>query len=129
MFLAASLEMSLRVAVISLPEQDEPIADGMNVQLAGWGDETLRVLSESIIGNELCGRMYDGIQTIKDTMLCTGFKEGNQVTCVYDEGSPLSANGTLFGVWTGRFGGATVHDYPDLYTRVASLKNWIQRNL
>lgn len=50
---------------------------------------------------------------------------------IFDQGSPLVANGTLYGIaaWNAGFDTATNKDYPDVYINVGHYSKWIQDNV
>lgn len=105
LMLTSALQMSKEVAVITLPKQNQPIADGTNLQVAGWGfiseegreSRYLRAISVPVIGNELCGKMYFPAK-IAESVMCAGFEEDGKGVCYGDSGGPLSDNRTLVGV-------------------------------
>lgn len=119
-------------AFVGLPEQDADIADGTPTRVSGWGNTqnalesaaVLRAVTVPKVSQLECTDAYGGFGTITDRMLCAGLPEGGKDACQGDSGGPLAADGVLWGVVSWGFGCARPK-YPGVYSRVASVREWI----
>ncbi|KAH8274111.1 hypothetical protein KR044_010901 [Drosophila immigrans] len=117
-------------AYVKLPEQNDDIADGTPVTISCWGntqsaaesDADLRAVTVPKVNQTLCDVAYSG--SITDRMLCAGLREGGKDACQGDSGGPLVAEGKLWGVVSWGYGCARP-EYPGVYSRVASVRDWI----
>lgn len=122
------------VSAVALGAVNYEVVNGV---VAGWGktsasgsgSETLRQLSTRTITNTDCKRRYANkpqlAANIRQGTLCT-LSSGRGV-CDGDNGGPLTVNGELVGLvsWATR---DCASGYPDVYTRVATYRTWIQQN-
>ncbi|XP_034472054.1 trypsin-1 [Drosophila innubila] len=117
---------------VKLPELNEDIPDGTPVTISGWGntqneaesDRDLRAVIVPKVSQTYCESAYSSFGTITDRMLCAGLQEGGKDACQGDSGGPLVAHGKLWGVVSWGYGCARP-DYPGVYSRVASVRDWI----
>ncbi|XP_068083873.1 trypsin-1 [Anabrus simplex] len=121
------------VSAVALPSQNEIIPDGTKAVVTGWGatseggsvSDTLQKVILPIVPNIRCNLTYNG--EITDRMLCAGFIDGRRDACQGDSGGPLVANNKLHGIvsWGN---GCGLPKFPGVYSRVATLRNWISSN-
>ncbi|KAH8356828.1 hypothetical protein KR200_010389, partial [Drosophila serrata] len=119
-------------AFVGLPEQDADIADGTPVLVSGWGNTqsaqestaVLRAVTVPKVSQSQCTEAYGSFGSITDRMICAGLPEGGKDACQGDSGGPLAADGILWGVVSWGYGCARP-SYPGVYSRVASVRNWI----
>ncbi|CAG2170690.1 unnamed protein product, partial [Oppiella nova] len=123
---------SNNINAIALPAQDEQLAAGSTVTVTGWGALTeggylpavLQTLDVPVVANDVCSTKYSGFNDVTDRMFCAGVDAGGKDSCQGDSGGPVTQNGKLVGAVSWGYGCARP-DYPGVYTRVASLRNWI----
>ncbi|XP_058058016.1 trypsin-1-like [Anopheles bellator] len=123
-----------RAQPVDLPEQDEPVEDGTLCKVSGWGNtqnwnestERLRAATVPTVNQKECEEAYADFGGITDTMLCAGYKKGGKDACQGDSGGPLFSDGKLVGVVSWGYGCAQA-GYPGVYSRVASVRDWIRK--
>ncbi|EDS31647.1 trypsin 1 [Culex quinquefasciatus] len=119
--LAEELELDDSHTTIALPEQDEPVTDGAICRVSGWGNtqssaqsnKFLRATDVPSVNQDKCSEAY------------SDFGEGGKDACQGDSGGPLVSGGKLVGVVSWGYGCA-VAGYPGVYSRVASVRDWIK---
>lgn len=79
------------------------------------------------MNQDYCNKQYGG--QITPRMICAGLKEGGKDSCQGDSGGPLTIQNDdepeLIGVVS--FGsGCARPNYPGVYARVTSVREWIQ---
>ncbi|GLH15203.1 Trypsin-7, partial [Gryllus bimaculatus] len=123
------------------------VSDGEQVGLVSWGDGCARPCKPGVyanvvnlrswitsitgyvhvpvVSNNLCAYYY-GYGRISRRMLCAGFSQGGKDSCEGDSGGPLVAGEVQVGVvsWGN---GCAQPNYPGVYTSVASLRSWIEK--
>uniref|UniRef100_A0A6B0VC16 limulus clotting factor C n=1 Tax=Ixodes ricinus TaxID=34613 RepID=A0A6B0VC16_IXORI len=75
--------------------------------VAGWGRTTyngesssdLREVSLPIVSNQECSRVFEGVVTITDGMICAGDITGKKDACQGDSGGPLMWYSSVFERW------------------------------
>nr|ABV60308.1 putative trypsin [Lutzomyia longipalpis] len=130
--LAAPVEFNEKLQPIRLPEQDEDVEDGTPLLVTGWGNtqnaqesrEQLRAAIVPKSNDEVCNKAYGQFGGITARMICAGLPEGGKDACQGDSGGPLASDGVLVGVVSWGYGCA-VRGYPGVYSRVASVRDWI----
>ncbi|XP_058463101.1 trypsin 5G1-like [Malaya genurostris] len=118
---------------VELPRQDEELADGSLCRVSGWGNTQnvqessryLRAADVPSVNQEQCATAYESFGGITERMLCAGYKEGGKDACQGDSGGPLVSGGKLVGVVSWGLGCAQPN-YPGVYSRVASVRSWIE---
>ncbi|XP_064482507.1 transmembrane protease serine 9-like [Ornithodoros turicata] len=137
--LASPLNYSEQVGPVCLPETRENYTSSI-CTASGWGILSpagprvgcLRKVDLPLWNQKDCKLTYQtsGYQ-ITDRMLCAGYKQGGKDTCRGDSGGPLvcqreDGKWTLVGVtsWGGSCGAP---GEPGVFTRVASVMDWINR--
>ncbi|XP_026326869.1 trypsin-2-like [Hyposmocoma kahamanoa] len=115
--------------------QSEPISPGTEILVSGWGttsengetSNNLMAVTVPTVSNEDCNKSYRGGITAR--MFCAGVPEGGKDSCQGDSGGPAVQESedkqlgiVSFGIGCARAG------YPGVYTRVASVRNWIRLN-
>ncbi|XP_052898221.1 trypsin-3-like isoform X1 [Anopheles moucheti] len=129
------LTFSDQVQPVALPEQDEPVEDGTMTTVSGWGNTqsstesnaVLRAANVPTVNQQECENAYELSGGITDRMLCAGYQQGGKDACQGDSGGPLVADGTLVGVVSWGAGCAQA-GYPGVYSRVASVRDWVREN-
>lgn len=150
--LEEDLEYSDKIAAIELPQQDEEVIDGILCFVTGWGNTQNSEESRTIlrgayvpsVAQESCINAYGGFGEITDRMICAGFAAGGKDACqgspriiisknislkslpLGDSGGPLVAADRLIGVVSWGYGCAKP-DFPGVYSRVASMSDWIRK--
>ncbi|XP_067004189.2 trypsin-1 [Anabrus simplex] len=130
---SSAFSLSSNVRTIPLPSQGESVSTGTSAVVTGWGTtrengaaaSVLQVVAVPVVANSQCNSAYGG--GITDRMLCAGYTSGGKDACQGDSGGPLAANGKLIGVVSWGYGCARPN-YPGVYARVASVRNWISSN-
>uniref|UniRef100_A0A240PM69 trypsin n=1 Tax=Anopheles epiroticus TaxID=199890 RepID=A0A240PM69_9DIPT len=133
--LASPITFSDVVRPIALPEQDEPVEDGIMTIVSGWGstksatesNDVLRAANVPTVSQEECSEAYNQSGGITDQMLCAGYHQGGKDACQGDSGGPLVADGKLIGVVSWGYDCARA-GFPGVYARVASVREWLREN-
>uniref|UniRef100_A0A182T724 trypsin n=1 Tax=Anopheles maculatus TaxID=74869 RepID=A0A182T724_9DIPT len=133
--LESELTFSDKVQPVALPEQDEQVEDGTMATVSGWGNTqsatesnaVLRAANVPTVNQKECDNAYSTFDGITDQMLCAGYHQGGKDACQGDSGGPLVADGKLVGVVSWGFGCAQA-GYPGVYSRVASVRDWVREN-
>ncbi|XP_058124442.1 trypsin-3-like isoform X2 [Anopheles ziemanni] len=131
--LQGELSFSDVVQPVALPEQGEPVEDGTLTTVSGWGNTqsaaesnaVLRAANVPTVNQQECDLAYTAFGGITDHMLCAGYKHGGKDACQGDSGGPLVAEGKLVGVVSWGYGCAKP-GYPGVYSRVASVRDWVR---
>lgn len=117
--------------IIPLPPMNDYIHDESEAFVSGWGEtlnannDFLRAVKVPIINQNKCKGAYP---LLTNNMVCAGKMNGGIDSCQGDSGGPLKriSDGVLIGIVS--FGnGCAMPDYPGVYTRVASVRNWIKK--
>lgn len=122
-----------KVRAIQIPKQNELLADGVHVNITGWGalhegdlgqlPVTLQVVTLPIVSNEKCNVLHKG--KISSEMLCAA-AEGGRDACKADSGGPLVFEGVLHGVVSWGHGlNCARPEFPGVYARVSHFTKWI----
>ncbi|GAB0097755.1 Trypsin-1 [Sergentomyia squamirostris] len=118
---------------LKLPEQNQEVEEGSQLLVSGWGNtqnsqESTSKLRAAVVPKvtaDVCSEAYRAFGGITDRMMCAGFvKEGGKDACQGDSGGPLVFEDLLVGVVSWGYGCA-VPNYPGVYSRVASVRDWI----
>jgi trypsin len=131
-----SLEFSEKIRSIALPEQNEVVEDDTLCFVTGWGNtqnvqesrEKLRAAFVPSVNQTSCTEAYESFGGITDQMICAGFRRGQVDACQGDSGGPLVAEKKLVGVVSWGYQCA-LPNYPGVYSRVASVRNWIDKKM
>ncbi|XP_029434624.1 anionic trypsin-1-like [Rhinatrema bivittatum] len=124
------VRLNFYVQPVLLAAQDTTLKSS-TCSVFGWGVENVysNSLSNVLMGVEVpsmsqaaCNSRYQG--KITQYMICAG-KDGKD-SCKGDSGGPMVCNGKLEGIVSWGNGCASPQ-YPGVYTRVASFRNWIDR--
>jgi len=113
---------------------------GQSSEISGWGltqyqgsalPDTLQKATVPIVAQATCRSNYAGINTVTDGMICAGYAAGGTSVCNGDSGGPLQFNSngkwTLAGVTSWGVGCAWAN-YPGVFARVSSYREWIRTN-
>lgn len=84
--------------------------------------DTLQVAIVQVYNQKQCNISYRGM--ITNRMICAGYRVRRGV-CSGDSGGPLVAKGKLVGVVSWSLGVCGDPKYPDVYGRVAAVRDWI----
>uniref|UniRef100_A0A1L8DQP6 trypsin n=1 Tax=Nyssomyia neivai TaxID=330878 RepID=A0A1L8DQP6_9DIPT len=122
-----------RLRPIGLPEQDEDVPDNTALLVSGWGNtqnsqesrEHLRAAIVPKSNDKVCNTAYKAYGGITPRMICAGLPQGGKDACQGDSGGPLAHEDVLVGVVSWGYGCA-VPGYPGVYSRVASVRDWIR---
>uniref|UniRef100_A0A182QTY3 trypsin n=1 Tax=Anopheles farauti TaxID=69004 RepID=A0A182QTY3_9DIPT len=133
--LESELSFSDKVQPVSLPKQDEKVNDGTMTTVSGWGNTqsasesnaVLRAANVPTVNQKECNEAYASFGGVTDRMLCAGYQQGGKDACQGDSGGPLVADGKLVGVVSWGYGCA-MPGYPGVYSRVASVRDWVREN-
>ncbi|XP_014369518.2 chymotrypsin-2 [Papilio machaon] len=125
---SSDIEFGDRVQPIHLAYKDT--SAGSDLLLSGWGRLSypgvlpvqLQVINLVSLSVEECQRIYNNINPVYDTQICSLTKKG-EGACHGDSGGPLVSDGEVVGIVS--WGMPCARGYPDVYTRVYSFKNWI----
>ncbi|XP_053672127.1 trypsin-1-like isoform X2 [Anopheles nili] len=133
--LESELSFSEEVTPVALPEQDEAVEDGTMTTVSGWGNTQsssesnarLRAANVPTVNQQQCHKAYQSFGGVTERMLCAGYQQGGKDACQGDSGGPLVADGKLVGVVSWGYGCAQA-GYPGVYSRVASVRDWVREN-
>ncbi|XP_065353059.1 trypsin-7-like isoform X2 [Cloeon dipterum] len=117
-----------------LPEQDEELAADEDATTAGWGFLEKGLMSPLLIrgqqqvgSREECFEIFHPEVTLTEAQFCAeSLEEANRI-CTGDSGGPLFVGGKVVGIvsWSAN---ECEDDYPSVYTRVSSFRDWIRDN-
>ncbi|MGW6914531.1 S1 family peptidase [Kitasatospora sp. NPDC054939] len=113
-----------------------PYAAGTPARVYGWGDTvgngsyspTLRGVEVPIVSDQACVRAYPGGADGRFEargMVCAGHEQGGKDACQGDSGGPLVVDGRLVGLVSWGTGCAEAA-HPGVYTRIASVADWVR---
>ncbi|XP_050362965.1 trypsin-7-like [Nymphalis io] len=122
-----------KTKAVQLAKKGSAIAPGTKVVVSGWGttsengdtSDDLMAVEVPTVSNEQCRRSY---RTLTVRMFCAGVPEGGKDSCQGDSGGPAvsKASGIQLGIVS--FGtGCARKGYPGVYTRVATVRDWIKK--
>ena len=139
---------------ISLPSTDSALQSSVELDnpgtlatIIGWGTtsteippppssrpEDLQQAQISIISNEQCQALYEGELPIFDSQLCAAaVGEGGIGSCFGDSGGPIfvadNGNFVQLGITSGGPSQCASEQDPDIYTRVSSFLDWIEKSM
>ncbi|KAI4500260.1 hypothetical protein M0802_004677 [Mischocyttarus mexicanus] len=123
------IEFNQLVQPIKLPSSNS-IKAGDGVVLTGWGriylngpiPNHLQQLPLTVESQESCKAKHRGVI---DSHICTFTKRG-EGACHGDSGGPLVDNGVQVGIVS--YGHPCALGYPDVFTRVHSFVDWVNKN-
>lgn len=137
LWLERDLVFNPSVQPIRLPNQNEFVAHGATVYVAGWGQTINREDAESsrklkwialkIVSNNRCNVVYKG--EVFNDMLCAGWKNCERDSKLGDSGGGLvigDIQPKIVGVVAWGRDCSKKNKFPGVYTRVASFTNWIK---
>ncbi|GAB0100763.1 Peptidase S1, PA clan [Sergentomyia squamirostris] len=118
---------------LRLPKQNQDVKDGNKLYVYGWGEtknseeysSKLRGVEVPKVSQSACNKMYSG--NITDRMICAGYTKGGKDACQSDSGGPLVLNGKILVGVVSWGDGCAQPNFPGVYGRVASVRNWIDR--
>ncbi|XP_018403821.1 PREDICTED: chymotrypsin-1-like [Cyphomyrmex costatus] len=131
LILSTSIEYTKYIQPISLAITD--IApSGSSCILSGWGKtkfggvtpNKLQEIELNVYDQDKCIQAHWGYHMIEPSHICT-FTTLGEGACHGDSGGPLVFNGVQIGIVS--FGVPCALGRPDVFTRVSSFKEWIQK--
>ncbi|XP_014360164.2 chymotrypsin-1 [Papilio machaon] len=128
------MEMRLGGDVDAVELNHEPVMPGEKLLLTGWGTTSypgkapndLMMLELNAISFEDCQEAHKNINPVFDSQICALTKEG-EGACHGDSGGPLVREGRQVGVVS--WGIPCAKGKPDVYTKVESFMDWIEKTL
>lgn len=101
--------------------------------MTGWGNTQsstestfwLRSANVPAVNQTKCSDAYREFGGVTDRMICAGYEKGGKDACQGDSGGPLVYENKLVGVVSWGYGCARPN-YPGVYSRVASVRDWIK---
>uniref|UniRef100_A0A1A9X3Z4 Peptidase S1 domain-containing protein n=1 Tax=Glossina brevipalpis TaxID=37001 RepID=A0A1A9X3Z4_9MUSC len=129
--LNSSIVMNKKTQVIPLPV--EPMEDGDDVLLTGWGAESsnggsgpskLKKLNLKYVKYERCKALLDNDPRLDVGNICTFLREG-EGACFGDSGGPLVSNGHLVGIVS--FANPCALGFPDAHASPYFYLDWIRQ--
>ncbi|XP_062992934.1 serine protease 33-like [Elgaria multicarinata webbii] len=147
--LMSPVEFTDYIFPVCLPDSSVQFPPEADCWVTGWGMirpgvplppiNTLQELNVSLINRTACNSLYNsnlnislGEEPIKPDMICAGYLEGGNGTCMGDSGGALACK--LEGGWTqvgivswGR--GCALRSYPGVYASVPFYANWINETM
>lgn len=133
-FLSSPLEFSSTIKSVPIAVKGDLLPANANATVSGWGttvqdgeiSKHLRSAVVKVISIKKCRKLF-GTQ-IKSTMFCAGLLSGSKDACQGDSGGGLIVNGKVAGVVSWGLG-CGMPNLPGIYTRVATVSNWIMANM
>uniref|UniRef100_A0A1A9X3Z6 Peptidase S1 domain-containing protein n=1 Tax=Glossina brevipalpis TaxID=37001 RepID=A0A1A9X3Z6_9MUSC len=131
--LNSTIVMNEKTQVIPLPVQ--PMKDGDDVLLTGWGADTsaggggppkLKKLNLKYVEYERCKDMLDNDPRLHEGNICTFTREG-EGACYGDSGGPLVNNGHVVGIVS--WANPCALGYPDAYSSPYFYSDWIHQTM
>ncbi|CAG4966353.1 unnamed protein product [Colias eurytheme] len=121
-----------RVDAVEL--NDEPVEKGEDLLLTGWGTTSypghlpndLMQLDLKAVSYEDCKEAHLSINAVFETQICAMTKAG-EGACHGDSGGPLVREGRQVGIVS--WGLPCAKGKPDVYTKVESYMDWIEKTL
>lgn len=138
--LESPLELNDNVAVIELANEGDPLENGQNYTIAGWGDteygsyiypNVLQVL-EGVPHYKVwkCKQIFAEHYITNKRHICAGGNVGYDA-CVGDSGGPLwmmvDSTPLLYGITS--FGYGCGFELPGVYTQVSWFRRWIEKKV
>ncbi|KAF2998588.1 hypothetical protein E8E13_006548 [Curvularia kusanoi] len=135
--LATSIPTSSSVSYATLAASGSDPASGTVTTVAGWGTTSsggaslpaaLRKVDVPIVSRATCRNNYSQAE-ITNNMICAAVSGGGKDSCQGDSGGPLvDSSKTLVGIVSWGEGCAAAGK-PGVYSRVGSLRSWIDQNI
>ncbi|XP_024251443.1 complement factor D [Oncorhynchus tshawytscha] len=127
---------TLNTAVQLIPLMNGSMAEGSMCTTAGWGDigdngtlpDKLQEVNATIVPPRECARRWTAVE-ISSRMVCATGPRAFQGFCSGDSGGPLVCKGMSAGIVSFSGQRCANPSTPDVYTRVASYRRWIQTAL
>ena len=127
--LNTSIVLNERTQIIRLPT--EPLKDGADVLLTGWGSDEpwgesydhLQKVNLKFMSHERCKELHKYSPDVDVGHICTFTKEG-EGSCHGDSGGPLVSNGVLVGIVN--WGQPCAIGVPDCHASPLYYANWIR---
>ncbi|XP_014555592.1 hypothetical protein COCVIDRAFT_27497 [Bipolaris victoriae FI3] len=135
--LSSTVTAGGNIGFASLAASGSDPASGSTTSVAGWGatregggvNNALLKVSVPIVARSTCVSNYNAVGlTVTTNMVCAGVTAGGRDSCQGDSGGPLvDANKTLIGVVSWGTGCARPN-LPGVYSRVGTLRSFIDQN-
>lgn len=132
--LAEPIELSDKIAIVELAEQDFDLVGGSWGVFSGWGVFNATVSNPSrlqradliSVDTEECREIHaETGYDITDRMLCATYPGGGVDQCNGDSGGPYVYNGIQVGTSSWSVKPCGRYDFPGVMGRVASVRDWI----
>ncbi|EMD94057.1 hypothetical protein COCC4DRAFT_79671 [Bipolaris maydis ATCC 48331] len=135
--LSSTVTAGGNIGFASLAASGSDPASGSTVSVAGWGatregggaSTSLLKVSVPVVARSTCVSNYNAVGlTVTTNMVCAGVAAGGRDSCQGDSGGPLvDASKTLVGIVSWGSGCARPN-LPGVYSRVGSLRSFIDQN-
>ncbi|XP_039762812.1 chymotrypsin-1-like [Pararge aegeria] len=131
-FTKREMEFSSTIQAIEL--NDEPVAPGEDLLLTGWGTTSypglapndLMQLELKAVSYEECKEAHQETNPVYETQICA-ISSAGKGACHGDSGGPLVREGRQVGIVS--WGIPCAKGKPDVYTKVESYMDWIEKTL
>ncbi|XP_059485453.1 trypsin-7-like [Neocloeon triangulifer] len=118
-----------------LPDHGEDVKSGEKGVVIGWGFDKNGWMSPYLMKMEQVVKSYDECFEIfqpdvplRRSQLCAEIAEDSKEICTGDSGGPLFVGDTIVGIVSWATNDCEDRDFPGVFTRVASFRNWIKEN-
>lgn len=132
--LGKNLKFNGKTMAVELPRQNKRINQTTVMLVSGWGftnksservSNELLAINVPTVSYERCQKIYKKLRNVTSRMFCAGYDEGAKDTCEGDSGGPLVKDRIQYGIVSWGYGCA-IKGFPGVYSRVASVRNWIR---
>lgn len=130
--LAKKVDFAETIQPVRLMGPGDTVNNGALAIVSGWGStqegasssKQLMYTNVPVIDRQKCEETYKLHNAVTANMVCAGWLTGGRDTCQGDSGGPLVIGDTLIGIVSWGYGCARPN-YPGVYTRVSSVRDWV----